>query len=316
MGHVSDPGRLTYTHSPTPLTPLLLLPLQVQWDTRLEAQARIAELEQALRRAELDARDTVHRVELQADERRLDEARKFQLQVSELQNELRLERLRQGGAQPDDLAQDSLAQQLAALQVCGPASPPSHPTFAPTSDPIYSPLPQREHAALLHTRSDAEALMMDVEGGKEALERELNQTRDRLRAAQAASGDWLAEQNTQLRTITQLQAVQAELQRELKIKDQQLERARIGPGSAAATTPMTPQRSLFGFNFGGGGEPASPAAPATVELAEQLEARDAESAALKVQLANLKGVLQHQEQMLLMKRHEPSADVVGRVINR
>ena len=78
--------------------------------------------------------------------------------------------------------------------------------------------------------------MMDVEGGKEALERELNQTRDRLRAAQAASGDWLAEQNTQLRTITQLQAVQAELQRELKIKDQQLERARIGPGSAAATT--------------------------------------------------------------------------------
>ena len=51
--------------------------------------------------------------------------------------------------------------------------------------------------------------MMDVEGGKEALERELNQTRDRLRAAQAASGDWLAEQNTQLRTITQLQAVQA-----------------------------------------------------------------------------------------------------------
>ena len=158
--------------------------------------------------------------------------------------------------------------------------------------------------------------MMDVEGGKEALERELNQTRDRLRAAQAASGDWLAEQNTQLRTITQLQAVQAELQRELKIKDQQLERARIGPGSAAATTPMTPQRSLFGFNFGGGGEPASPAAPATVELAEQLEARDAESAALKVQLANLKGVLQHQEQMLLMKRHEPSADVVGRVVNR
>ena len=158
---------------------------------------------------------------------------------------------------------------------------------------------------------------MDVEGGKEALERELNQTRDRLRAAQAASGDWLAEQNTQLRTITQLQAVQAELQRELKIKDQQLERARIGLGSAAATTPMTPQRSLFGFNFGGGGEPASPAPPpATVELAEQLEARDAESAALKVQLANLKGVLQHQEQMLLMKRHEPSADVVGRVVNR
>ena len=119
-----------HTHSPTHLTPLLL-PLQVQWDTRLEAQARIAELEQALRRAELDARDTVHRVELQADERRLDEARKFQLQVSELQNELRLERLRQGGAQPDDLAQDSLAQQLAALQVCGLASPPSHPTSAP-----------------------------------------------------------------------------------------------------------------------------------------------------------------------------------------
>ena len=111
----SRTGRL-YTRRPTPLTPLLL-PLQVQWDTRLEAQARIAELEQALRRAELDARDTVHRVELQADERRLDEARKFQLQVSELQNELRLERLRQGGAQPDDLAQDSLAQQLAALQV-------------------------------------------------------------------------------------------------------------------------------------------------------------------------------------------------------
>ena len=108
---------------------------KVQWDTRLEAQARIAELEQALRRAELDARDTVHRVELQADERRLDEARKFQLQVSELQNELRLERLRQGGAQPDDLAQDSLAQQLAALQVCGPAALPSHPTPAPKSDP-------------------------------------------------------------------------------------------------------------------------------------------------------------------------------------
>ena len=111
---------------------------KVQWDTRLEAQARIAELEQALRRAELDARDTVHRVELQADERRLDEARKFQLQVSELQNELRLERLRQGGAQPDDLAQDSLAQQLAALQVCDSASP-SHPTPAPTSDPTFSP---------------------------------------------------------------------------------------------------------------------------------------------------------------------------------
>ena len=130
MGHVWDAGRL-YTRSPTQLITPLLLPLQVQWDTRLEAQARIAELEQALRRAELDARDTVHRVELQADERRLDEARKFQLQVSELQNELRLERLRQGGAQPDDLAQDSLAQQLAALQVCGLSSPPSHPTPAP-----------------------------------------------------------------------------------------------------------------------------------------------------------------------------------------
>ena len=95
-----------------------------------EAQARIAELEQALRRAELDARDTVHRVELQADERRLDEARKFQLQVSELQNELRLERLRQGGAQPDDLAQDSLAQQLALREqqllgrpTCEPSAP-------------------------------------------------------------------------------------------------------------------------------------------------------------------------------------------------
>ena len=126
----------------------------MQWDTRLEAQARIAELEQALRRAELDARDTVHRVELQADERRLDEARKFQLQVSELQNELRLERLRQGGAQPDDLAQDSLAQQLAALQVCDSA-PPSHTPHPPPN--LTPPPPSPRHSASTPRCSTPEA---------------------------------------------------------------------------------------------------------------------------------------------------------------
>ena len=52
---------------------------------------------------------------------------------------------------------------------------------------------------------------------------------EQVRAAHSLSGDWLAEQNMQLRQITQLQLVQAELQTELARKEEQLDAARCTP---------------------------------------------------------------------------------------
>ena len=97
--------------------------------------------------------------------------------------------------------------------------------------------------------------MMDVEGGKE-LERELNQTRNRLRAAQAASGGLPSEHAAAHHP--QLQAVQPSCR---GIEDQgPAARARDRVGSAAGHADDAP---LFGFNFGGGGEEGVAGAPAT-----------------------------------------------------
>lgn len=62
-------------------------------EARLEGQARISQLEAALRRAELDAADSIRQAGLKAEEKRLTESQQQQRQLTELNSQLRLERL-------------------------------------------------------------------------------------------------------------------------------------------------------------------------------------------------------------------------------
>ena len=65
----------------------------VKSEARLEGQARVAQLETALRRSEVESADAVRQAELRAEERRMTDARNHQLQLDQLQSQLRLERL-------------------------------------------------------------------------------------------------------------------------------------------------------------------------------------------------------------------------------
>ena len=65
----------------------------VKSEAKLEMQARVSQLEAALRRAEVDAADAVRKAELRAEEHRMSEGRQMQLQLTELQSQLKLERL-------------------------------------------------------------------------------------------------------------------------------------------------------------------------------------------------------------------------------
>ena len=64
----------------------------VRSEARLEGQARIQQLEAALRKAELDGADKLRQAELRAEERRMADARTHQLHLAEAQSALRIDR--------------------------------------------------------------------------------------------------------------------------------------------------------------------------------------------------------------------------------
>lgn len=157
------------------------------------------------------------------------EARQYKMQLSELQNELRIER-----AQRDTQAA-SLHEGRDRMHTADAAE-------------LASLRQQRDET----TRARAEAGQQFAEL---AQERELDRTdkarlEEQVRAAHSLSGDWLAEQNLQLRQITQLQLVQAELQTELARKEEQLDAVRLDslhllhPCTSASLAPMYPLHPL------------------------------------------------------------------------
>ena len=176
----------------------------VRSEARLEGQARISQLEAALRRAELDARDAVRKAELEAEEARKAEVRSAQLQITELKSQLRLERLEKESAA--EKVRNEMRQAHSAEQ--------------------------RELELLRADAAEVHALRR----ARDEAVREKEAALARLAAAEAGMGGasnelMLAEQNTQLKQITKLQLQLAELQSELRPRDQG---AGGGGGSAGA----------------------------------------------------------------------------------
>ena len=130
------------------------------------------------------------------------------MQLSELQNELRIERMQR----------DSQAASLHDTQ---------SRLHAADAAELASLRQQRDEMA----RARAEAAQQLIELAQEREQDRVEKARleEQVRAAHSLSGDWLAEQNMQLRQITQLQLVQAELQTELARKEEQLDAARCTP---------------------------------------------------------------------------------------
>ena len=130
------------------------------------------------------------------------------MQLSELQNELRIERMQR----------DSQAASLHDTQ---------SRLHAADAAELASLRQQRDEMA----RARAEAAQQLIELAQEREQDRVEKARleEQVRAAHSLSGDWLAEQNMQLRQITQLQLVQAELQTELARKEEQLDAARLHP---------------------------------------------------------------------------------------
>ena len=127
------------------------------------------------------------------------------MQLSELQNELRIERMQR------DTQAVSLHDTQGRLHAADAAE-------------LASLRQQRDETA----RARAEAGQQFIELAQEREQDRVEKVRleEQVRAAHSLSGDWLAEQNLQLRQITQLQLVQAELQTELARKEEQLDAAR------------------------------------------------------------------------------------------
>ena len=148
--------------------------------------------------------------------RRLAEARQYKMQLSELQNELRIERMQR----------DSQAASLHDTQ---------SRLHAADAAELASLRQQRDEMA----RARAEAAQQLIELAQEREQDRVEKARleEQVRAAHSLSGDWLAEQNMQLRQITQLQLVQAELQTELARKEEQLDAARLHPPASHHPTP-------------------------------------------------------------------------------
>ena len=99
--------------------------------------------------------------ELKAEERRLTDARQYKMQLSELQNELRLERLQR----------DAQAQSLAGRQVGSGAGPPPLPKdSAPSAPPGVSEGAASAAASLRSTMAAPEAALRSLrcEGGGKA----------------------------------------------------------------------------------------------------------------------------------------------------
>ena len=136
------------------------------------------------------------------------EARQYKMQLSELQNELRVERMQR------DTQAVSLHDTQGRLHAADAAE-------------LASLRQQRDETA----RARAEAGQQFIELAQEREQDRVEKVRleEQVRAAHSLSGDWLAEQNLQLRQITQLQLVQAELQTELARKEEQLDAARLHP---------------------------------------------------------------------------------------
>ena len=130
------------------------------------------------------------------------------MQLSELQNELRIERMQR------DTQAVSLHDTQGRLHAADAAE-------------LASLRQQRDETG----RARAEAGQQFIELAQEREQDRVDKVRleEQVRAAHSLSGDWLAEQNLQLRQITQLQLVQAELQTELARKEEQLDAARLHP---------------------------------------------------------------------------------------
>ena len=217
----------------------------VRSEARLEGQARISQLEAALRRAELDARDAVRKAELEAEEARKAEVRSAQLQITELKSQLRLERLEKESAA--EKVRNEMRQAHSAEQ--------------------------RELELLRADAAEVHALRR----ARDEAVREKEAALARLAAAEAGMGGasnelMLAEQNTQLKQITKLQLQLAELQSELRLRDQGAGGGGgfgggRSPAMQLASTPMAAP-SGFGSDAGGGagggfweglfGQPPSP----------------------------------------------------------
>ena len=150
------------------------------------------------------------------------------MQLSELQNELRIERMQR------DTQAVSLHDTQGRLHAADAAE-------------LASLRQQRDETG----RARAEAGQQFIELAQEREQDRVDKVRleEQVRAAHSLSGDWLAEQNLQLRQITQLQLVQAELQTELARKEEQLDAAR--PHHLHPPAPPAPPAL-----------PASPAPPA------------------------------------------------------
>jgi hypothetical protein len=180
----------------------------VRSEAKLEGQARIAQLEAALRRSELDAADAVRKAELQAEDSKKGELRQLQLQLAELKSQLRLERLeKETSAQRirDEMRQGRQAE-------------------------------ERELELLRKEAAEATALRRSLDEAN----REKEAALQRLASAESlATPQMLAEQNAQLKQITQLQLQLSELQSQLRQRD----------GGA----PPPPSSALAGAAARGGG---------------------------------------------------------------
>jgi len=224
---------------------------KLQWEARLEAQARIAELEHALRHEQLGGRNDARQAELKVEERRLAESRGYKLQLSELQNELRLERLQR------DAQARAMAGELGHQHAGG-------------VDAAELQSLREDRRATLAAKAAAEQRLLEAEAERDQLSRAKALLEEKLSGASAASGDWLAEQNLQLRQITQLQLVVAELQAELSRKDEMIGVAQISglpPQTVPVPAPLShldaypspsPPRSVsWAADGGGSGGPGS-----------------------------------------------------------
>jgi hypothetical protein len=261
----------------------------VRSEARLEAQARITQLETSLRRAELDAQDAVRQAELKAEERRNTETRSLQLQLTEVQNTLRLERLER--TKHDEVIRAELRE--------------AHGAEAAEID-----LLRRDAAEVSRLRVELE------EARRAKLEAE-----EKLERSQVHGGEWLAGQSSQLKQITQLQLQLAELQRELRFRDDKGSSGvwsswsgGSGDGGRVASSSVPGNESagagFFAGLFGGTGDPPSPdglsrasAGSSRAEvLAEELESQKAQAAAMNVQINNMRALLAQKEQQLAQLR--------------
>jgi hypothetical protein len=139
---------------------------------------------------------------------RLVEARQYKQQLTELQNELRMERMQR------DTQAVSLHDTQGRLHAADAAE-------------LASLRQQRDETARARAETGQQFIELAQERERDRVEKE--RLEEQVRAAHSLSGDWLAEQNLQLRQITQLQLVQAELQTELARKEEQLDAARLLP---------------------------------------------------------------------------------------